>query len=897
MNYRFSSKMAGILLLTLLVSLLVIPQGVIASSVSAIGSPVLAQLQQITNQPALESVVTFSGNNAQGAGYIPGETVHVDVRGPNAEIYSCDAKVDLSGAWSCSVNLWEDNPVTGIFYYKATGLKSGVSYTGSFNNEGAIKSVTLIVDGEQLTEKAVIHPGMSMDVKIELESTKSNFSWSATKYQIQQKACMSEPACTWKTVFTSPCLSAPEPDLKGKLPHLFVTISDVFKQTQVNTSYQLMATTYSDADCKLVNGEQWYYAKEFEVKNYETTTGLDCTPATNSSGDMFDCKATVTGITGKDKNPMGTVSFEIEKAGVGMVTPSACFLKAERNGVASCSTSFQYKTNGIFNLRANFISSDPFVDGSTSAWKSVVFDLQTPVVTVTANAVTKKYGETDPVLTFSTSPDNLYAIFSGSLTRTAGEDAGSYNISQGTLTADGYTIKFIPATLTIQKAKANIQVSGFNGVYDGKPHGVTGTATGVRGEDLSSLLKLGPEFVDVPGGNSTLQFAGTKNYQAETIQNVPVVISARELEITADVLSKIYGTPDPIFSYKITKGNLVDGDKLTGEISREPNEAAGMQMLTRGSLSAGDNYHISYVSAWFKINKRPLTVTANPQSKAVGASEPALTFMITNGQLVDGDFFSGSLVRTPGESTGTYPIGQGSLYLSENYELNFEGSTFTIYDSASGLDVDFDGIIDAADNCVFKSNKDQKDTDNDGFGDICDTTPMNLQANMVVPVTGSSNSSALNCAGSTTLSLENGNLVVIPRELCKWSAIVGIEPEISLPAVLPTATNYISTFNLFLIKNQTIMDVTENKAGMDYSFRIPASAQNAKLVILYWDAKAKAGLGNWVELPACPFRSPVSLNKSDTEDKRLVLNCSLPANRKIIDFSTNFPGLFVLVSR
>ena len=897
MNYRFSSKLAGILLLTLLVSLLVIPQGVMASPVSIIGSRVFVQLQQITDQPALESVVTFSGNNAQGAGYIPGETVHVDVRGPNAEIYSCDAKVDLSGAWSCSVNLWEDNPVTGIFYYKATGLKSGVSYTGSFNNEGAIKSVTLIVDGEELAEKAVIHPGMTMDVKIELESTKNNFSWSATKYQIQQKACTNAAACTWKTVFTSPCLSAPEPDLKGKLPHLFVTISDVFKQTQVNNSYQLMATTYSDAACKLVNGEQWYYAKEFELKNYETTTGLACTPAKNSSGDLFDCKATVTGKTGKDKPPMGTVSFEIEKAGVGMVTPSVCFLKAESNGVASCSTSFQYKTNGTYKLRANFASSDPFVDGSTSAWQSVVFDIQTPVVTVTADAVTKNFGETDPVLTFSTTPGNLYAIISGSLTRTTGEDAGSYSISQGTLKADGYTIKFVPAELTIQKAKANIQVSGFNGVYDGKPHGVIGTATGIKGEDLSSLLKFGPEFVDVPGGNSTLQFAGTKNYQAETIQNIPVVISARELEITADVLSKIYGNPDPVFSYKITNGSLVDGDKITGVINREPNEAAGMQMLTRGSLSAGDNYHISFVSAWFKINKRPLTVTADPQSKAVGASEPPLTFMITNGQLVGGDYFSGSLVRTPGETAGSYPIGQGSLYLSDNYDLNFEGSTFSIYDSVAGLDVDFDGIIDAADNCVFKSNKDQKDTDSDGFGDVCDTTPRNLQANMVVPVTGSSNSSALNCAGSTTLSLENGNLVVIPRELCKWSAIVGIEPEISLPAALPTSSKYVSTFNLFLIKNQTVMDVTENKASMDFSLRIPASAINAKLGIVYWDAKAKAGLGDWVELPACPFRSPVSLNKGDTAEKRLVYNCSLAANRKLIEFSTNFPGLFVLVSR
>ncbi|MDP3450367.1 MAG: hypothetical protein Q8R87_07280, partial [Anaerolineaceae bacterium] len=212
-------KLVGIIILVLLVSHAVIPQSVFATSVPTSKAAVMAQFQQTNDQTSLESIVTFSGNNLQGAGYIPGETVHVDVRGPNAEVYACDARVDQSGSWSCTVNLWKDNPVTGIFYYKATGLKSGVSYTGSFNNAGAIKSVKLLVDGKELADKAVIHPGTIVDAQIELESTKREFSWSATKYQIQQKICSSATDCTWKTVFSSPCLAAPEPDLKGQVPH------------------------------------------------------------------------------------------------------------------------------------------------------------------------------------------------------------------------------------------------------------------------------------------------------------------------------------------------------------------------------------------------------------------------------------------------------------------------------------------------------------------------------------------------------------------------------------------------------------------------------------------------------------------------------------------------------
>src|SRR3970282_337561 len=37
------------------------------------------------------SVVTISGDNSDGAGYLPGETVHVDVSGPNGYTASCAA--------------------------------------------------------------------------------------------------------------------------------------------------------------------------------------------------------------------------------------------------------------------------------------------------------------------------------------------------------------------------------------------------------------------------------------------------------------------------------------------------------------------------------------------------------------------------------------------------------------------------------------------------------------------------------------------------------------------------------------------------------------------------------------------------------------------------------------
>src|SRR5205807_7818951 len=70
------------------------------------------------------------------------------------------------------------------------------------------------------------------------------------------------------------------------------------------------------------------------------------------------------------------------------------------------------------------------------------------------------------------------------------------------------------AAITITQAAATITVNGYSGVYDGQPHGTTGSATGVLGENLSNLLNLGTTFTDVPGGTAAWSFAGNTNYGA-----------------------------------------------------------------------------------------------------------------------------------------------------------------------------------------------------------------------------------------------------------------------------------------------------------------------------------------------------------------------------------------------
>ena len=95
-------------------------------------------------------------------------------------------------------------------------------------------------------------------------------------------------------------------------------------------------------------------------------------------------------------------------------------------------------------------------------------------VAVAAIAQTRIYGQTDPALAYSVDPPLFGSdAFTGNLTRSAGENVGSYAITQGTLSAgSNYSLSFTDAQFTITKAPATVTLSGLSATYDGQPHTV-----------------------------------------------------------------------------------------------------------------------------------------------------------------------------------------------------------------------------------------------------------------------------------------------------------------------------------------------------------------------------------------------------------------------------------------
>jgi hypothetical protein len=121
---------------------------------------------------------------------------------------------------------------------------------------------------------------------------------------------------------------------------------------------------------------------------------------------------------------------------------------------------------------------------------------------------------------------------------------------------------------------------------------------------------------------------------------------------------------------------------LTGALTRASGEtvAGGPYAIAQGTLAAISNYAIGFTSNALTIARAPLSVTADPKTKTLGAADPAFTATYVG--FVNGEttaVLTGTLTfsRAPGESVGSYLITPSDL-TGTNYFITFNTGTLTI---------------------------------------------------------------------------------------------------------------------------------------------------------------------------------------------------------------------------
>ena len=290
------------------------------------------------------------------------------------------------------------------------------------------------------------------------------------------------------------------------------------------------------------------------------------------------------------------------------ITPAITLRDGQKTMQKDKDFTLEYKNNVNVGTATIVIS----LKGNYEGTQTREFKINKAKITVVTDAGQGKvYGQAEPTLAYKIGAGELKAkdAFTGALTRDPGENAGDYNITQGTLSAgDNYELTVIRNKFTITKAPLLIKANaGQSKVYGQKDPPLKYT---LEGGSLVGKDALTGELSRSEGENAGNYPITLGSLSAGSNYDIKFTNDAFEIK-KADITvrpepnqSKVYGSPDPIFKYTVTQGAMVGGDLFRGMLGRSPGEDVGKYPITEGSLSPGPNYNMKFESVPFEIVRK-----------------------------------------------------------------------------------------------------------------------------------------------------------------------------------------------------------------------------------------------------------------------------------------------------
>ena len=263
----------------------------------------------------------------------------------------------------------------------------------------------------------------------------------------------------------------------------------------------------------------------------------------------------------------------------------------------------------------------------------------------------------------------------------SGTDAGNYTYNTSA-----------SATANITIAKLNYVAVAAAKVYGDANPSLNGTITGFVGTDTQASATSGTLNFSTTANNTSNIGTYAINGSGLTAQNytfdqaatnaAALTVVTRPVTIMADAKSKTYGDNDPVLTYQVTSGNLVNGDAFTGALLRDGGQNAGSYTISKGTVTLSSNYNLTYQPASLSINKALLTVTANNSARCYGVNNPIFGLSYSGFKYTDNE---SSLTTRPtvgtaatlGSIAGNFelvPVGG----VSANYDFNYVKGTLII---------------------------------------------------------------------------------------------------------------------------------------------------------------------------------------------------------------------------
>jgi hypothetical protein len=189
---------------------------------------------------------------------------------------------------------------------------------------------------------------------------------------------------------------------------------------------------------------------------------------------------------------------------------------------------------------------------------------------------------------------------------------GTYPINAVGAADANYTISYAAGTLTVDKVPLLITADNKSKAYGAALPTLTISYTGLVNGDLASATLPTISTTGLATSNFgtypiTAIGAADANYTISYAAG-SLEVTRRLITITADALSKDYGTTDPELTYQLTSGTIVPGDLPSGLLSRDAGESVGFYTINKNTLTFGSNYEETYVEDDFEIIRTIQTI-------------------------------------------------------------------------------------------------------------------------------------------------------------------------------------------------------------------------------------------------------------------------------------------------
>ncbi len=299
------------------------------------------------------------------------------------------------------------------------------------------------------------------------------------------------------------------------------------------------------------------------------------------------------------------------------------------------------------NGKKDLTCADPY--DYTYLNETKVYTINQAPVTVTADAASKTYGESDPT-TFTASVEGTYngdTVDYSVERKVPGEDAKTYEnaiVPSGEASQGNYSVTYVPAAFTINQAKATVKADAASKTYGKDDPAFTAQVEGMVSGESSDLIHYTVtrtntdenadtyKGVIVPSGE-----ASQGNYSVEYVSADFTINKAGNLSL--DVSNAGYeGTYDGQEHGGAAEPSDKNGTTVeycTGDPSVESNwstdvpKVKDVDEVTVHARAKNPNYsNVPTAEYTLKVKQAQVTVTADAASKTYGKDDPAFTAQV-----------------------------------------------------------------------------------------------------------------------------------------------------------------------------------------------------------------------------------------------------------------------------